>query len=402
MQPQELHQRLGDILPGVLASSASDPAAADVAAMDEHASAGCTLCARALVNTREVMRELALAGADPTVAPPAALRGRILATFGRESPERIARRTAAAARAHEPRKQDPRRALDPSGIVAQLHALGAEESARIAEVDRLGAMNHREGDGLEGLLAQLQRILRFPLLFVSVVRDDRVGYRVQRGLPPEQQASREIRREISFCTHCVSMGAPLVVPNAPAEPFFRGSKMVVRHGIGAYVGVPLRASSGILIGTLCALDYAPHAIAPQDVGTLELFARRVLAAIEADQAPPSGIAEPRGIVDNAWLDELLALEIARAGAGRRSALIGVRGKGPIDAAVLRLAAPDEVVGRMGLRTAGVLLSGADADEAHRRAAELRSGLVEAEVGAALLEPGTSVAAWQAAALTRNR
>jgi hypothetical protein len=66
--------------------------------------------------------------------------------------------------------------------------------------------------------------------------------------------------------------------------------------------------------------------------------------------------------------------------------------------VLRLAAPDEVVGRMGPRTTGLLLSGADAGEARRRAEQLRSGLVEADVGAAIVDPGASVATWRAASL----
>jgi hypothetical protein len=391
MHHRELHRRLGEIVPGVLAHSANDPMAADVAAMDEHASAGCTLCARALVNAREVLHDLAVAGGRPGSAPPAALRTRILAA---------SRRPAVAGRVSERRREEPPRALDPSGAVAHHHVGGADESARIAEVDRLEAMIARDDDGLEGLLAQLQRILQFPLLFVSIVRGSRVGYRVQRGLPPEQQAAREIRREMSFCTHCVSAGGPLVVPNAPAEPFFRGSKMVVRYGMGAYVGVPLRASSGIIIGTLCALDYEPHAIAEEDVGSLELFGRRVLGAIEGDLAPSSrsGLALPRGMADEAWLDDLLALEITRASRGRASALIGVRGSAPIDARVLALAAPDEVIGSLGEDAVGVLLSGANTGEAQQRAAELRSGLDGVKVRVAVADPAASVARWRAGAL----
>ena len=129
---------------------------------------------------------------------------------------------------------------------------------------------------------------------MSVLRGDRCGYRAQIGL---DGAARDRRRETTFCTHTVSGGGPMVVPDAAREPFFRGSPMVLRDGIRAYVGVPLRTSRGIVIGTVCAMDFVPRRIGPEVVRTLERYAEPLVAEIERARTvrrapPPAGPAPP--------------------------------------------------------------------------------------------------------------
>src|SRR5262249_28759979 len=140
-------------------------------------------------NARETGLEVVL-GAAPPVAPAAALRARVLAAAAR-------RRTAPEGGA----EGKPRRFFDASAELARAHIGAPGDAERTAEVDDLEAFEPRDGDACDRFLAQIERLTGFPLLFVSVVRGERVGYRVQRGL---DGTMKDRRRENTFCTHAIS------------------------------------------------------------------------------------------------------------------------------------------------------------------------------------------------------
>ncbi|APR86748.1 Hypothetical protein A7982_12097 [Minicystis rosea] len=380
-----LHLRLDEIAPLALLDHAGD---AEVAAAEAHAAEGCSRCARALVNARETGTELALAAAA-IQAPLPALRARVLASARAVS----GRAPSAGGR--------PRRIFDPSGELARLHIGGADDAARTAEVDALALALPGEGDACERLLAQLARSIDFPLLFVSVVRGPRVGYRVQRGLDVAFAEMRDRRRETSFCTHTLSSGGPLVVPNAEAEPFFRGSQMV-RQGIKAYVGAPLVTSRGIAVGTVCAMDFRPRSIGREVVSALERFAEPILAEIESERLPPE-MRLPRAssagapVHRAAWFRGWIASELALArAAGRSSTLLVARG--PRAEEIANLAREHEAVGHLSADAVGLLLPFADALEGERRAAEVRANVLPGTVNVMAAAEHASAAAWIEAAL----
>lgn len=352
MDHAAFHERLDAIAAdaAVLARD-GDPV---LAALERHASGGCSVCARALVNAREGAVLLAAAGAVAVAPSGGGLRERVLASARRRLPAIAAPLT------------DHARVLDASAAVAHLHLGAPDEAARaraVSELDALDALDAANCDPARGsgealTLAEVARLIGYPVLFISVIRGERVGYRAQHGLPPDLLGARHIRREMTFCTHCASAGAPLVVEDAASEPFFRGSKMVQRYGMRAYVGVPLRTSAGIILGTLCALDWAPRRRDDDLVRILELYAAPVAARMERRPgAAPERTSSGAPIHPAPWFARLLDLELARAARGRPATLVTLAGPGSREAAAL--AAPGEVLGAVpgGI---GVLLSGAGA------------------------------------------
>jgi GAF domain-containing protein len=298
------------------------------------------------------------------------------------------------------RSGGPARIRDASATVAHLHLAGPDEEARAREVDALDALSERPGDGVARTLVEVARLVEYPILFVSIVRGERVGYRAQLGLTPALSESRDMRREMTFCTHCVSADMPLVVQDAASEPFFRGSKMVQRFSIRSYVGVPLRTSSGLAIGTLCAMDSAPRRAEPEIVQILERFAEPVAAEIERVRDEPA-TARRDALVERApdgaaiyaasWFAHLLDIELARAARGRPAALIALRGVGAREAAAL--ARPGEVVGRApgDPGALALLLSGTEERTAAARCDALRTACPRAAYAPA--ERGGSVLVW---------
>ena len=378
MDVADLHRRLPEIAPAALSSSDD----AEVAAIEAHASSGCSRCARVLVNARETGVDLAV-GEHVAATPRADLRGRVLAA---------ARAAGLGAQAARP----ARRFFDPAGEIARLHLASPDDAARVAEIDALAAMTPHEDDACERVLAQAARMIDFPLLFVSVVRGARAGYRAQHGLDEGLAGMRDRRRETTFCTHTISCGEPLVVPNAAAEPFFRGHNPVLRLGVQAYVGVPLATSRGVAIGTLCAMAFRARAIDPGVPRLLDLLSRPVLAEIERDRLPIEDrlARAPNGapLYPEPLMRALLEVEpsLARS-AGRPSTLVVARAA---DAPRLAdLAAAAEPVGRVAAHAFAWLLPGVDREAAQRRASGVTAQLEP-------LAPHASGAAWLSAAVAR--
>lgn len=322
-----------------------------------HASAGCSICARALVNAREVAVQLT--ALETTPARPS--EGARAALLSRARSLLSGRKPAA----------ERERVLDPSAAVAAKHVASPSEPERTAELDALDALRERPGEGTSRLLAQVARFLDFPVLFVSIVRKDRAIYRAQHGLPEGLAVFRELRREMSFCTHTVSGEAPLVVENAAMEPFFRGNKAVTRFGVLAYAGAPLRMSTGIVAGTLCALDFKARPISRGAVSLLEVFARRAVAEIERERTPALLAAVLEATSDKAdiYTEGFFrdAVTAADGHGGASAALVKVRASAA--SVVLDWIDPDETAGRLGPETFGLLLS--DSGAYQERVARLR-------------------------------
>lgn len=389
MQAVELHRRIDEIASRGAHCSFDEP---EVISAEEHAGAGCSICARALVNARDIGADLSFLEAPPSSSSsplsswPASSSERRGSESSRDPPSvggihgaqpatRVIDPFAASRAAlSSPHSREPR-ILDPSAIVAQMHRSAPDEAARRQEVRELAAHVPTDGDPIERVLAQIERMLGFHLHFVSIIRGERVVYRVQRGLPFDARSLAGTRREVTFCTHCVCSGEPLVIKNAAAEHFFRGSPAVTRHRIRAYVGVPLRTSKDIVIGTLCVLDYRPRPVTHEAVLLLQLFARRVAAEIELvrSDGPLSELvvdASLGAVYKRAFFEELLSIELARASSeGRSSSLAIVTLPPSMDFSDLgALLRPEEIAGALGNGLAGVLLSGAGEAEAKARCA----------------------------------
>jgi hypothetical protein len=265
----ELHQNLPELAARTLLQARGPEAAA----LEAHAREGCSTCARALVNTREVSVDLALV-ARRSEPPPEHLRSRVLLA----AKSALARRPTSFETSSATREGQP---LDPSAAVARLHATHEIETARALEITSLKDTLPALADAAERSLAELERATGFPIHFATLVLGDKVTALAQRGLPAELGSHRDIPRHASFCTHTISADAPFVVENAAREPFFRGSKVVLRYGIHAYVGAPIRSRRAIPLGTVCALDFTPRRIPPALVQAVSLCAEKISSALGA-------------------------------------------------------------------------------------------------------------------------
>jgi GAF domain-containing protein len=103
-----------------------------------------------------------------------------------------------------------------------------------------------------------------PMALVSLVDRDRQWFKSNFGLE-----ARETPRDVSFCGHVVTLPAPLVVPDALADPRFADNPLVTGPPyVRFYAGAGLRLPYGEVVGSMCVMDRRPRTFDRLDVAVL--------------------------------------------------------------------------------------------------------------------------------------
>jgi signal transduction histidine kinase len=124
----------------------------------------------------------------------------------------------------------------------------------------------REYDELVAVAADY---LNAPLAFFSLVDGQGVWFKASLGTDVN-----ELRRSSSFCGEVADTNSLLVVEDAKKDSRFAGSDLVqAEQPVRFYIGVPIRAKNGHVLGTLCVLDLTPRTVSDQEVKILETLAR---------------------------------------------------------------------------------------------------------------------------------
>ena len=128
------------------------------------------------------------------------------------------------------------------------------EPARLAAVGTLAWITPDEEPLLDEIASMVRRELSVPTALVSIVDKDKQWFAARDGFPV-----CETSRDYSICAHTILKGEPLVICDTHADPRFREHPVVVNSPhVRFYAGAPIVLSSGLRVGSLCALDYVPR------------------------------------------------------------------------------------------------------------------------------------------------
>jgi signal transduction histidine kinase len=143
-----------------------------------------------------------------------------------------------------------------------------QDVARLDALRRTGLLDTPPEEVFDRLTRLVRRLLGTPVVLVSLVDADRQFFKSAFGLPEPWATRRETPLSHSFCQHVVATGAPLAVEDARQHPLLRDNLAVAELGAVAYLGIPLAAADGHVLGSLCAIDTAPRAWTAEDTETL--------------------------------------------------------------------------------------------------------------------------------------
>lgn len=133
---------------------------------------------------------------------------------------------------------------------------------------------------LDRLTRLVTRVLGVPVSLVSLVDDQGQHFPGLTGLSGWAGERRGTPLTHSLCQHVVGRDAMLVVDDASVDPLVTNNLAFHELGMVAYLGVPLRTSSGDTIGALCAIDTKPLQWSDEQIATLEDLAVAAMAEIE--------------------------------------------------------------------------------------------------------------------------
>ena len=151
------------------------------------------------------------------------------------------------------------------------------EFERLATLDEYRLQEEDHALDLESIVQLASKLFDVPIVLVSIVERDRQFFKAKKGLDVCETA-----RDISLCAHALGLDDILVVPDAKLDRRFADNPLVLGEPhIRFYAGMPLRASSGHALGTLCLIDRRPrNGLSSGDRKHLKALAALVLDKLE--------------------------------------------------------------------------------------------------------------------------
>ncbi len=135
------------------------------------------------------------------------------------------------------------------------------ESYRLSVLRSYGLLDSPAEITLDAMTRLTARVFDVPTVLISLIDEDRQWFKSRVGVD-----ICEAERDVSFCTHVVESGAPLVVPDARADARFADNPLVTGEPhVRFYAGAPLRAPEGVILGTLCLIDCKPREFSDEDM-----------------------------------------------------------------------------------------------------------------------------------------
>lgn len=185
------------------------------------------------------------------------------------------------------------------GIVDQ-----TKERERLAVLRRQNLMDSPPDASLHSVVARAADVMMAPGAAFSLVDERRVWLKERVGIP-----FQEISRDDSFCTFTVSANEPQIVENAATSSRYDHNRYVIGTPyIRFYAGVPVRASTGHVLGALFVQDSKPRTLSLPDVqlALLESLAREIelYLACHRLQQQLYAVAEERAMLSESLVHEV--------------------------------------------------------------------------------------------------
>ena len=149
-------------------------------------------------------------------------------------------------------------------------------------VDRLDALHDldvldtRPELAFDRVCELIKLIFGVQIGIVSMIDAHRQWYKSVIGLD-----NSEASVDVTFCRYTLQLGRPVIVPDATKDPrFYNNPSVTAGPRIRFYAGAPIMTSSGLVIGTVCAIDTVVREFSERDSQILTHLAALVMRELE--------------------------------------------------------------------------------------------------------------------------
>lgn len=153
--------------------------------------------------------------------------------------------------------------------------LPSNEEARLKALYEYKILDTDPEQAFDDLTRLASQICETPIAVVSLVDSDRQWFKSKVGLD-----ASETSREVAFCAHTILQSDLFVVSDAHEDMRFSNNPLVTSGPqIRFYAGAPLMTSEDVAVGSLCAIDYKPRNLTPEQQEALEILGRQVVTQL---------------------------------------------------------------------------------------------------------------------------
>ncbi len=173
--------------------------------------------------------------------------------------------------------------------------LPENETQRLAELRSLGLLDTPPEERFNHLVRLATKALGVPMAYIALIDADRQYFKAQTGLDCN---CTQTDRDVSFCSHTIAHGEPLIIEDAAADERFSDSPLVTGEPyVRFYAGFPLAGPGGHHVATLCVVDSQPRSRDTINLDAMHELARlaerelSVMSVLEAQEALLAARAE---------------------------------------------------------------------------------------------------------------
>lgn len=125
-------------------------------------------------------------------------------------------------------------------------------------------------DSFEKLIRFGSTTIGVPIAFVTVLDYEQSGqfFASDQGPSRPWTTQRQMSSTHLFCQHVVATEQPVSVSDARVDPLVQDNLALLDRNIIAYLGAPVSAPDGQIVGALCAIDDQPREWTPQNLSIL--------------------------------------------------------------------------------------------------------------------------------------
>jgi PAS domain S-box-containing protein len=147
--------------------------------------------------------------------------------------------------------------------------LPSNETTRLAAVRNLKLLDTPPEERFDRVTRLAARILGVPIALVTLLDEKEQFFKSAYGTDLTHTS-----RDQAFCAYSILEDKQLVVPDAQLDPRFSDNPLVAGNpNVRFYVGNPIAAPDGSLVGTLCVIDHKPRVPTEQDLAALNDLAK---------------------------------------------------------------------------------------------------------------------------------
>lgn len=157
--------------------------------------------------------------------------------------------------------------------------LPANETLRLKSVHRTGLLDSDHSERFDLYTALMRHISGFPVAYCGLIDETRQYFLSQNF--PDCLNLPEVGRQGTLCQFALLAPTPLVVPDMRAHEVLQRHPLVVGEPyFVSWAAFPLVTADGHILGTLCAVDYAPRALTDMQVDLMRRVAAELTFSIE--------------------------------------------------------------------------------------------------------------------------